>query len=223
MIGACPVGCRWEFSHSGGAMLKHVLPCIATIVLLVAPALIHSAPPPSSAIAVHVERDGATFVVEVSLSVAANVDEVWEVLTDFDHMAQILSSVDASRIANREGNHVEVVQKSHGNLGPVRISQDSVRDEELTPKREIRSRQVKGDSKASDFTTSIAEEGGISKITVRGKFVTGGLAASVVTVEAVEAHTRRNYQELREEILRRKTNEPPPPCLLTKTCSQVSG
>jgi carbon monoxide dehydrogenase subunit G len=204
-------------------MLKHVLPCIATIVLLGAPAPTYSAPPLGSVIAVHVERDGATFVIEATLSVAADIDEVWEVLTDFDHMAQILSSVDASRVTKREGNHVEVVQKSHGNVGPVRISQDSVRDEELTPKREIRSRQVKGDSKASDFTTSIAEEDGVSKITVHGKFVTGGLAASVVTVEAVEAHTRRNYQELLEEILRRKAHEPPPACLLTKTCSQVSG
>jgi hypothetical protein len=34
---------------------------------------------------------------------------------------------------------------------------------------------------------------------------------------------QRQYQELREEILRRKTKEPAPPCLLAKNCAQVSG
>jgi len=204
-------------------MPKPVLSCIAAVALLAATALACAAPPPASDIAVHVERDGATFLVAAEFSVAASVDQVWDVLADFDRMAQILSSVDASRITNREGNRFEVVQKSHGSAGPIRISQDSVRQVELTPKREIRSHLLKGDLKASDFTTSIGDESGVSKITVRGKFVVGGMAGSVLTVEAVEAQTRRNYQELREEILRRKSNEPPPPCLLTKTCQPGPG
>lgn len=204
-------------------MLKPALSCIAAAALLTASALAYSAPPAASDIAVHVERDGATFSVSAEFSVAASVDEVWDVLADFDRMAQILSSVDASRITNREGNRFEVVQKSHGNAGPIRISQDSVRQVELIPKREIRSHLLKGDLKASDFTTSIGEESGVSKITVRGKFVVGGMAGSVLNVEAVEAQTRRNYQELREEILRRKSKEPPPPCLLTKTCQPGPG
>ena len=115
------------------------------------------------------------------------------------------------------------IQKSHGNAGPVRISQDSVREVELAPKREIRSHLLKGDLKSSEFSTRISDEGNASRITVRGKFVAGGLAASVLTVEAVEAQTRRNYQELRDEILRRKAKEPRPACLLTKTCEQRSG
>jgi carbon monoxide dehydrogenase subunit G len=162
-------------------------------------------------------------VVEADLLVAASTDEVWGVLTDFDHMAQILSSVDASHIVNPEGNRFQVVQKSHGNVGPVRISQDSVREVELTPKREIRSHLLKSDLKASDFSTRISEEGNASRITVRGKFVAGGLAASILSVEAIEAQTQRNYQELRDEILRRNSNEPRPACLLTKTCQQGSG
>jgi hypothetical protein len=129
-----------------------------------------------------------------------------EVLTDFDHMAQILSSVEWS----------EGVPQG-GVISPL------LRQMELTPKREIRSHLLKGDLKASDFSTRISEEGSASRITVRGKFVAGGLAASALTVEAVEAQTKRNYQELRDEILRRKSNEPPPACLLTKTCQEGSG
>jgi hypothetical protein len=39
----------------------------------------------------------------------------------------------------------------------------------------------------------------------------------------VQSQTRRQYQELRDEILRRKTNEPTPPCILAKNCTQASG
>ncbi len=194
--------------------------CTAAIVLLVASVQCHSAPAPGTDIVVHVTRAGDTFTLEVDWSVAASADAVWDVLTDFDRMALIVSSVDASRIINRNGNRFEVEQKSHGDVGLLRISRDSLREVELIPKREIRSRLLKGDVKPSDFTTRIVEQAGTSRISVRGSFVAGGLASAVVTVEAVQSQTQRTYQELRDEILRRKAHEPPPPCLLTKTCPQ---
>ena len=199
-------------------MMKLVLALIAAIVFIALPVATHAAQTSGGDITVHVEKDGTSFVVSTELTVAATVDEVWAVLTDFDHMAQILSNVDASQIANRDGNKFEVIQKSHASAGLLRLSLDSVRQVELSPKQEIRSHLLKGDLKSSDFTTRIADEGGVIKITVHGKFVVGGLSASAITPERVESQTRRQYRELREEILRRKTNEPPPPCLAAKNC-----
>lgn len=204
-------------------MMKPVLTLIAAMAFIASPVSTHAAQGSGADITVRVERDGNTFVVSAELTVAANADEVWAVLTDFEHMAQILSNVDASQIANRDGNKFEVIQKSHASAGLLRISLDSVRQVELSPKQEIRSHLLKGDLKSSDFSTRIAEEGGATRITVRGKFVAGGLSAAALTPDTVESQTRRQYQELREEILRRKTNTPPPPCLLAKNCTQGSG
>jgi len=67
-----------------------------------------------------------------------------------------------------------------------------VREVELAPKREIRSHLLKGDLKSSDFSTRISDEGNASRITVGDKFIAHGRAASLHTVEAVEAQTRRN-------------------------------
>jgi carbon monoxide dehydrogenase subunit G len=182
-----------------------------------------AAPPGGGDIAVHVERDGNAFMVAAELTVAASTDEVWEVLTDFDHMAQILSSVDFSRVANRNGKRFDVIQKSHGSAGLIHVSLDSVRAVELTPKREIRSHLTTGDLKSSDFTTRIAKKGGVTRIAVRGRIVAEGLSAAAITPEAVQDQMQRQYRELREEILRRKAREPAPPCLLAKNCAQVSG
>jgi len=201
-------------------MLKSVLEIVVAIAFAVSPLLASSAPSSGNDIVVHATKDGAAFTVETELTVAANADEVWEVVTDFDRMAQIVTSVDSSRIVSRDGNVIQVAQKSHATAGPLRFSMENLRQVELTPNREMRSHLLKGDLKASDFTTRIIDEGGVTKIVVQGKFVAGGFAAGAITVESVEAQTRRQYQEIRDEILRRKAKEPPPPCLIAKTCPQ---
>jgi hypothetical protein len=194
--------------------------CAAAVAVLALSAPAGSAAPQD--VAVRVSKDGMTFTVEADFSVAATQEETWEVLTDFDHMTQILSNVDASKITSRDGNRIEVTQKSHAQSGPIRISLDSVREVDLTPKTEIKSRMVKSnDLKSSDFTTRIAPgEGGLTKVTVRGTFLPAGLAVVAANPEAVEANTRRQYSELRDEILRRKNHEPTPPCILAKNCPQ---
>ena len=204
-------------------MLKLLSNCVALITFIASSAIVGAAPPGGKDISINVKQDGSAYTVTAELTVAASVDEVWEVLTDFDHMAQILSNVDSSRVANRKGNRIEVTQKSHGSVGPISVSLDSVRAVELTPKREIRSQLISGDLKSSDFTTRIAKKGSVTQINVSGKIVAEGLTAAAITPEAVRSQTRRQYQELREEILRRKAKEPPPACLLAKNCTQPSG
>lgn len=171
-------------------------------------------------VAVTVTKTDTCYSVQAVFSVAASVDLTWDVLTDFDQMAKILSNVDDSKIVDRKGNTFNVVQKSHSTSGPVRLSLQSTRLVELTPKTLIRSQFVSGDSlKSSLFTTRIAPAGEGAKVTVQGTFVPTWLAGGVITTEAVETQTRRQYTELRDEILRRKLGQPPPACLQTKTCS----
>ncbi len=178
---------------------------------------------PGDDITVNVERDGNTFSVAVDMVVAAGADETWEVLTDFDKMSQILSNVDASKVVARDGNLIRVSQQSHAQVGLLRLSLKNVREIELTPNREIHSKLLEGDLKSSDFTTRISPDGANTHVSVRGTFVTKGAGSAVVNVDAVAKQTRRQYEELREEILRRKGHLPPPPCLLAKTCDQQQG
>ncbi len=205
-------------------MPKSVLEIVVAIAIAASPLLASSAPGTGNDIVVHATKDGAAFTVETELTVAASIDEVWDVITDFDRMAQIVTAIDASRIVSRDGDVIQVAQKSHASAGLVRLSTESLREVKLTPNREMHSRLLKGDLKSSEFTTRISDQGGgITKLTVQGKFVAGGLTAGVISPESVEMQTKRQYQELRDEILRRKANEPPPPCLIAKTCPQSPG
>jgi hypothetical protein len=153
---------------------------------------------------VHVRKEHAAFDISFEFTVPATIEQTWNVFADYEHMAQILSNMDSSRIVSRDGNRLTVAQTSHGKVGPVHISVDGIREIVLTPFSEIRSHLVKGDLKASDFTTSLHADGAVTRVTVKGKLVAAAWVAWALSAETVAAQTRRQYQELRNEVLRRK-------------------
>jgi uncharacterized protein YndB with AHSA1/START domain len=108
-------------------------------------------------IVVHVQKDGQIIMVDVDCPVDAPRSIVWEVLTDYDHMAQFVSNLEYSGVDDRVDNVLRVHQKGKASRGPLTLKFDNVREIELVPDHEIRSRLISGDLKASDFTTRIVE------------------------------------------------------------------
>src|SRR5438105_2178919 len=53
---------------------------------------------------VRASKAGDTIVVDVDLAVRASQNEVWSVLTDYDHMAQYVANLDESAVISRNGN-----------------------------------------------------------------------------------------------------------------------
>ena len=149
-------------------------------------------------------KQHAAFEITFEFTVPATVEQTWNVLADYEHMANIVSNIDSSRIVSRDGNRITVAQTSHGNVGPIHVSVDGMREIVLTPYSEIRSHLVKGDLKASDFTTKLHDEGAVTRVTGQGKLVAAAWVSWAIGAETVEAQTRRQYQELRNEILKRK-------------------
>ena len=110
----------------------------------------------------------------------------------------------ASRITDRKGNTLIVAQKSSTALGLLKFSFDNVREVELVPHREIRSKLISGDMKASAFTTRIMSDGsGGTRVVNHGEFVPTMWVPPVVGTAFLESQTRKQFQELRNEIMRR--------------------
>src|SRR6195256_4015674 len=126
------------------------------------PAAIAQVPPidarDSSDIVVHVKKNGATIIVDVEMAVRASPLAAWDVLTDYDHMAQFVNNVQASKITDRKGDTLAVAQKSGTSFGLLKFEFDNVREVELIPHSEIRSNLISGDMKASAFTTRIMSD-----------------------------------------------------------------
>ena len=175
------------------------------------PLALAQAPPRADAhgandIVVHVKKNGATIIVDVEMAVQAPPLTAWDVLTDYDRMAQFVTNVQSSRIADRKGNTLVVAQKSGTALGLLRFSFDNVREVELVPHSEVRSKLISGDMKASAFTTRILSDGsGGTRVLNHGEFVPTMWVPPVVGTAFLEAETRKQFHELRNEMMRRTT------------------
>jgi hypothetical protein len=164
----------------------------------------HAAPQDSRDIIVKVQKKGEWVIVDVDFPVDATVPETWNVMTDYDNMSKFVSNLLSSRILGREGNTLSVEQKGKASRGPLTISFENVREIVLTPQREVHSRLVSGDLKASEFTTRVIDRGAFTQIINHGEFIPNIWVPPVIGPALIEAETRKQFQELRLEILRRK-------------------
>ncbi len=154
-------------------------------------------------IAVHALKDGLEIAVDVDCPVDAPWSVVWDVLTDYDHMAQFISNLEISDVTAREDNVLRVHQKGKASRGFLSLSFDNVREIELVPYREIRSRLVTGDLKTSEFTTRIVDVASRIHIVNNGRYTPKLWVPPVIGPMLIEAETRKQFGEIRSEILRR--------------------
>jgi Polyketide cyclase / dehydrase and lipid transport len=161
-----------------------------------------------SDISVRAEKDGENIIIDVAMPVQASLAAVWDVFTDYDHMAQFVTAVHASRITDRNGNILLVAQKSSTEFGLIKFSFENVRQVELIPRTEIRSRLISGDMKDSAFTTRLVSDGGgVTRIFNHGVFIPTMWVPPILGTAFLESETRRQFAELRSEILRRSSAE----------------
>ena len=170
-------------------------------------ALLH-VPPAWSAddadIDVHVRQVGRQVIVDVALPVDAAASEAWRVLTDYDNMATFISNLEVSKVVDRDGNTLTVMQKGKASRGPLTFSFENVRQIVLTPYSEIRSHLISGDLEASEFMTRLIDHGASVGITNHGEFIPNVWVPPLIGPAMIAAETRKQFAQLRTEILRRK-------------------
>ncbi len=154
-------------------------------------------------IVVHVRKDGPNIAVDVDCPVDAPGSVAWEVLTDYDHMAQFISNLEYSGVTDRSGNVLRVHQKGKASRGPLTLTFDNVREIELVPYREIRSRLISGDLKASDFVTQIVELAARVHIINSGRYTPNIWVPPIIGPALIATETQKQFGEIRAEILRR--------------------
>jgi hypothetical protein len=155
-------------------------------------------------IEVNVEKNGQRVDVDVAFRVNASRNDAWRVLTDYNDMVRFVSSLTSSAIVRQDGNDLEVAQKGNVRFGLLNFPFESTRRIELEPYHEIRSYLIDGDMKTSRFTTRILDEGGTTLILQHGEVVSNIWVPPWIGPAIIAAGTRKQWQEFRAEILRRK-------------------
>jgi hypothetical protein len=154
-------------------------------------------------IQVHVKKDGAEIVVDVDVPVNASLAVTWEVLTDYDHMTEFITNLQSSNVQAKDGQTLQVYQKGKAARGLLSITFENVREVQLVPFQEIRSRLISGDLKASQFTTRVVDDGTLIHIINSGRYTPKIWVPPIIGPALIEAETRKQFGEIRAEILRR--------------------
>jgi Polyketide cyclase / dehydrase and lipid transport len=162
-------------------------------------------------IVVGLRWDGPAIIVEVDCFVQAPAPIAWDVLTDYAHMAQYLTNLESSVVEERKDNWMRVHQVGKASQGPFSLRFDNVREVELVPPDEVRSRFMNGDFKDSTFVTRMVASGTGIRIVNSGRYVTNLWIPPVIGPTLVAAGIRKQFGEIRDEILRRTALAAPPP------------
>jgi carbon monoxide dehydrogenase subunit G len=151
---------------------------------------------------VHVE--GGAVRVDASFAVSASPQEVWVVMTDFDHMAEFISNLKSSRVLARTGEVVTVVQTGEAAVGPLKFPFESVREIRLTPFEKMQSRMIGGTLKQFAGETRLLAEASGTRVVYHSDAASNSWIPPLVGPHFIEHETREQLAEFRVEIMKRK-------------------
>lgn len=155
-------------------------------------------------VAIRVEVQEGVVRVDAEVLIPASRQEVWDVLTDFDHLSRFVSNIRESRIVGREGNVLRVAQAGQAGFGPFSFRFRSEREFTLTPTERFESRQITGNMKRYLGVTQLESVAAGTRIRFHSEAVPDTVLPVGLGRSLIESETREHYEEIRREVLRRK-------------------
>jgi carbon monoxide dehydrogenase subunit G len=184
---------------------RHVAALLAASMLigLAAPASSADAPP-AAPVTVGVEHDGEVYVVIASFTAPVAPAAAWAVLTDFDHMADFMPSLKASRVLDHKDSKLLVEQRGTMELGTFRMPFESQRTIEMFPPNRIDSSQLRGNMQRVDSVTTVNEVPGGTRVDYRIEIVPKLWMPQNIAGPLLKNETERQFTAILKEIVRRK-------------------
>ena len=153
---------------------------------------------------VKVQKNGDLIITDLSVVVAATPREVWDVVSDYDHVSGFLHGLKSSKIVSRDGNVWRVEQKGQTSHAGFTFDFESVRDVTVKPFESLQSHLVSGTLKKHDSLTQLVPEATGTRLTYHAESISGVWVPPLLGTSVVEGEVRQQFQEFEREILKRK-------------------
>ena len=128
----------------------------------------------------------------------------WEVLTDFDHMASIVSNLESSRITSRQGDSLRVHQEGTARYGLLSFHFESEREVHLEAMQRIVSRNLSGSAKQIDSEARLRALDGAVEITYHAEVVPDSVLARLFGTAFIRHEVEEQFREMTIEMRRRQ-------------------
>ena len=159
-------------------------------------------------IEVKVQIAGENVIVDLSLVVPATRQQVWAVLTDFEHMTGFVSNLNESKVISTSGDTLNIFQRGSAKYGPLAFKFESTREMKLDPFDKIKSRMISGNMRKMEGMTRLVDEVGQTRIIYHADTIPGVWIPPIVGKIFIEHETREQFREMRDEIIKRKRTHP---------------
>lgn len=153
---------------------------------------------------VKVEFVGDEVHVDASLLILATLEEVWSVITDYDHATEFISDLQSSYVVSRSGDTLQIMQKGQMRIGPFSLPVETLREVQLTPFTEVRSRLISGNMKRLVTTTRLVAEEGGTRIVNHAESIPDFWIPPLIGKLFIRREARDKFLQLGNEIMRRK-------------------
>jgi carbon monoxide dehydrogenase subunit G len=152
---------------------------------------------------IKVTYDGETYVCDAVMFAPVQSAVAWEVLTDFEHMAEWVPNVRESRVVKRETNAVTIEQRGVAKFGVASLPYTSERRLEMNKPVTIRSAQVRGTLLRVESLMTLEPDGNGTSITYHFEMVPGLLAGFVMSKSVLEHEITEQFGAIVGEMSRR--------------------
>jgi carbon monoxide dehydrogenase subunit G len=152
---------------------------------------------------VHVSRSGQTYVCDAVMLAPVSPAVAWEVLTDFEHMAQWVPNVRESRVVKHDGNSVIIEQRGLAVFGLLSFPYTTRREIEMNKPLTVRSTQVEGSLRRFASLMALEPEGNFTRLSYHLELVPGVLAGTVVSESFLEHEIAEQFGAIIGEMARR--------------------
>ncbi len=155
---------------------------------------------------VRVSIDGEKVTLDLSMIVEATPQQVWAVLTDFEHMAGYISNLKESRVLSTSGSTQKIFQRGEANFGLISFPFESTREMLLTPFDKIESHMISGSMRKMDGATQLYEENGSTRIVLHSESIPGNWIPPLIGKRFISHETQEQFKEIRDEVIKRKAS-----------------
>ena len=152
---------------------------------------------------VDVDRNGSSFAVRAEATVAAPVSTVWQVLTDYDHLARFIPGLSSSVVQARSANRVVLEQKGEARFlvfsYPIEVRLEVLE----SPTDSIVSRAIDGNLKRMRGRYELRSGNGGIQLRYRGELEPAFSLPPIIGTLAVRTMVEEQFGAMVAEIERR--------------------
>jgi ribosome-associated toxin RatA of RatAB toxin-antitoxin module len=161
-------------------------------------------------IAVQVARHGDSFEVEATAEIDAGVAEAWNVLTDYDRLAEFIPGMLESRVVSRDGSNVVVDQRGETSVlfftYPMRVRLAI----EEQPYERIASTAISGNFKDLTGVYVLLVRGDGLTLRYEGRFTPDFAYPPLLGTLIVRSTVEKRFGAMVQEIEKTRRREPVP-------------